>query len=454
MRWLWGLNDLLRLIHKACVPWMIKAQLRLDYLPKERLEELQWRKLQALMKIAVEQTPFYRRRFKEIGAAPEDIRTAEDFAKIPLLTRDDILQHVEEMLTRPQETLRRGVSGGSTGHPLAYYYGYANKCFRLALRQRVFTWMGVKGLRPWLYLWGVSMRSNHPRVIRPWHRFAMPDFRYGIKSLNKASLAALAGDLLKIRPAVVIGYTSILYGLALYLKENGIVLAKPPQAVISTAEMLWPEHRQLLEESYRAPAFDLYGNSENLYIAAECTARTGLHVPMDHVYVEILADGGQARLGEPGYLAVTDLDNMAMPFIRYRTEDIGSWSVSTCSCGRELPMLRALCGRDTDFIFDRAGEAYPCINLEPSLRHLAADGHAIRQFQLIQTEQGHLQVLVVPGSGKESVLSDAILQALDQLFHGQMALNLRWVESIQSEPSGKTRFAKSTLPYSMNWHKS
>ena len=84
---------------------------------------------------------------------------------------------------------------------------------------------------------------------------------------------------------------------------------------------------------------------KSIYIAAECTARTGLHVPMDHVYVEILADGGQARLGEPGYLAVMDLDNLAMPFIRYCTEDIGSWSVSTCTCGRELPMLRALHGR-------------------------------------------------------------------------------------------------------------
>ncbi len=96
---------ILRILHKAAKPLTVRAQMRLDHLPPERLRELQWGKLQAVLKAAYDRTPFYRRRFKEIGAVPEDIKSAEDLAKLPVLTRDDLLNHAEEMLTCPREEL-------------------------------------------------------------------------------------------------------------------------------------------------------------------------------------------------------------------------------------------------------------------------------------------------------------------------------------------------------------
>ena len=116
-------------------------------------------------------------------------------------------------------------------------------------------------------------------------------------------------------------------------------------------------------------------------------------------------------------------------------------------------MLKSIEGRDGDFIFDRDGIAYPGINLMRPLRPVAVGGR-IRQFQLRQMERGRLQVLAVLGSVLDPGLEDALLRGLNETFRGKMEIGLTWVESIPPEPSGKTRFVKSTIPYSTVWGES
>ena len=66
-----------------------KIQKYLDVLNKTQwlrpyeIEELQNKKLQALVKHAYENVPYYRRLFKRIGLKPDDIKTKEDLIKIP-----------------------------------------------------------------------------------------------------------------------------------------------------------------------------------------------------------------------------------------------------------------------------------------------------------------------------------------------------------------------------------
>jgi len=174
--------------------------------------------------------------------------------------------------------------------------------------------------------------------------------------------------------------------------------------------------------------------------------RQGLHLFIDHVFLEIIKQGTPAQPGEAGGIVVTDLDNYAMPFIRYRNDDVGAWSEKECPCGRNLPLLERIYGRTSDFVVDKNGVLYPGINLMRSLRPVAANGH-IRQFQIIQPEKGRIDLLAVPGASVNQSADELLLRdALKEEFSQAMDIRIYWVEDIPSEPSGKTRFIKSQAP--------
>jgi phenylacetate-CoA ligase len=111
-------------------------------------------------------------------------------------------------------------------------------------------------------------------------------------------------------------------------------------------------------------AVNFYGLSEMCGpgVAAECIeARDGLHVHEDHFLVEIVDPDTGAVLeeGAEGELVFTTLVKEAMPLLRYRTGDIGSLSLTPCSCGRTTARIRGLRGRRDDMITVRGVNVYP-----------------------------------------------------------------------------------------------
>ena len=75
--------------------------------------------------------------------------------------------------------------------------------------------------------------------------------------------------------------------------------------------------------------FETYGCREVMLIATECAAHAGLHLSMETLVVEVVVrerrNGRRARAspGELGEVVITDLTNLAMPFIRYANGDLG-----------------------------------------------------------------------------------------------------------------------------------
>ena len=65
--------------------------------PVEQIQAFQWRELQRLLEHVFRNVPYYQRKYGEAGACLEDIRSMDDFAKLPPLTRDEINTHRDEM---------------------------------------------------------------------------------------------------------------------------------------------------------------------------------------------------------------------------------------------------------------------------------------------------------------------------------------------------------------------
>jgi phenylacetate-CoA ligase len=83
-----------------------------------QLHEFQWRELQRLLTHAFRTIPYYRNRYSGAGIDVRDIRTTEDFAKLPPLTRAEGNAHREELCSEvPNGKLIAHATGGSSGVP-------------------------------------------------------------------------------------------------------------------------------------------------------------------------------------------------------------------------------------------------------------------------------------------------------------------------------------------------
>src|SRR5262249_14918161 len=212
--------------------------------------------------------------------------------------------------------------------------------------------------------------------------------------MDEAALASFARALQKKLPTLIFGHAHSVYLLAQYLKRKGepsCVSARGtlyhPKGVITTAMVLHSWQRRTIEEVFDCPVTNRYGCEEVSLIACECERHHGLHVNADSVYVEILRadDSGAltcpARPGESGSVVVTDLTNRAMPIIRYQVGDVAGLSDRACPCGRGLPLLECIEGRDADYIVTPAGELISGISLT---ENFALQVPGVAQFQIVQ----------------------------------------------------------------------
>src|SRR5262249_55637025 len=159
-----------------------------------------------------------------------------------------------------------------------------------------------------------------------------------------------------------------------------------PRAMITSAEVLTPDERDLLEEVFCCPVFNRYGCREVGVIASECPAHRGMHVMAEGLYLEIERDGRPAAPGGPGCLLLTDPLNLAMPLIRYRVGDVGSWDEGPCPCGRGLPRLKEVAGRVTDFLVGGDGRLVSGAFLSVAL---VARRTSLGRVQIEQHQAGH-----------------------------------------------------------------
>lgn len=240
----------------------------------------------------------------------------------------------------------------------------------------------------------------------------------------------------RYKPRHLITYAQAGAMFAAYCKKVGADVHF--DSIITTAEVLSPADRALIEEVFQGRVFNRYGCRELSVIASECEYHTGMHVNADALLVELeTIPGLPANLGR---VVVTDLLNRSMPLIRYEIGDLASWVNSgPCPCGRNLPRLATVEGRTTDFLRLPDGRMVS----GPSLTLVVGDMREIRQAQFVQNRPDQVRLKVVSGEGYNADTAKELERRLHSYFRDQVKLSILVVDDIPKEPSGKYRFVKT-----------
>jgi phenylacetate-CoA ligase len=416
---------------------------RSQYLPAQMLADEQWRMFKSVVTHAYDTCPYYRRKFGDAGIAPADIRSREDLDRVPTLTKEEIQEHRDELVSSkyPAQSLIADMTGGSTGSPMQFYYDKDRLESRVAALLRHNRWAGWNLGDRAAILWGAPQDMASGRLrdrIRTWiqERRLMLD----ASALSDATMADFARALIRYRPTVLHAYANTLGLFARYVRAHGIEGIRP-QGIVCSAEFLTQENRRLIEETFDSTVYNRYGCREFAVVASECEARQGLHINAESLLVEVVRDG-RSCIDEDGEIVITDLRNFAMPLIRYRIRDVGRIKRAHCTCSRGLPLMELAGGRVTDFLVATNGDRVSGIVVST---YVITNLPGIRQVQFIQNEAGAVTVNLVKGPGWSEGTMAELAARIRRYLGDDIRLQVEFRDQIPLERSGKYRFSISTL---------
>jgi phenylacetate-CoA ligase len=449
---------------------------RTQYDSLQTIRDRQFLALRAILVHAYETVPFYRERWQRIGLHPGRIHDFDSFQRVPFLTKADLRAHGRDLLSYSYTSsdLIRKKTSGSTGVSLEVCVDEDSRQFKRACVLRSDQWSGWRLGEPVAKVWGnPEFRS---RGWRGWLRNRLLEREHYLDTLHmdEAALARFVQILRKKRPTLIFGHAHSVYLLAQYLQKQvngGVVNGEwseidrnpspltthhspdtthhyRPKGIITTAMILHSWQRRSIEQVFNCPVTNRYGCEEVSLIACECERHQGLHINADSVYVEILRtdESGAltmpARPGESGSVVVTDLTNRAMPIIRYQVGDMAAFSDRICPCGRGLPLLERIEGRDADYVVTPTGRLISGISLT---ENFALQVPGVIQFQIVQERLGQFVFRLVRGPDFGADSLKRLGELVNRHFGPEVEYRCEYLESIPSEPSGKYRFCISRV---------
>ena len=411
--------------------------------PVEVLRERQQRRLSELLTLVYERNAFHRRRLDDAGVAPANVRSVDDLARLPLLTKKDIRAAGESLLTGgfAVDRLMRVKTGGSTGASLHLLLEEQISELRNACHRRCRRWTGWEVGEPVGAVWG------NPQQPADWRgrlrmQLLTPSIFLDTMSVTEQSVKDFAAEWRRVRPTLLFGHAHSIFLLAELVRRLEIRDIRP-RGVIATSMMLLPNERAVIEDVFGVRVFDFYGCEEVGMIAGECERHDGMHVNTDQLVVELVReDGRPAAPGEHGQVVVTDLLNRSFPLIRYNVEDMAEPMAGLCPCGRGLPLMRRVVGRLADFLVRRDGSRVAGVSLiENSLTRIPG----IDQLQVVQEAIDRLRLRVVPDPSFSDDARAELVRYFSETFPGAL-VQVELTPAIAQEPNGKYRFSICRIP--------
>lgn len=390
----------------------------METLPREALQRIQLLRFKKQLAYVYENSSFYRRKYKEAGLEPGDIKSLDDVARVPFTVKEELRQTQVEnppwggtLCVPPEDGVRVFQTSGTTGEPVRvllshndwfkhYYHQFMHFMYGFGISKSDIMFVPF-GYGLYIAWWGFQSALEQAGVtIVPGGAQSTKNRVRNIFDWNATVICGTPTYLLSL------GETSVRMGRPLAdSKIRKVVAAGEPGAQISST-------KKALEEYFGAECFDDIGSTEITNFGYECVAHQGTHLIESMFYPECLDLETLEPLpeGEVGEMVLTNLCTESMPLIRYRTKDLVRFNTEPCACGRTFLRLDGgVLGRADD-MFQFAGvNIYPSA-MENLIREVDDFANEYQIMVPTQTSRRHIQIRVEPV--REGMSTEKIEQAV------------------------------------------
>lgn len=387
--------------------WNEKA----ECMARSDIEELQLKKLQKTVKYAFDNIPYYNKKYSDAGLFPEDIELLSDIRKIPFTTKDDLRSSYPfgMFAVDKKKIVEIHSSSGTTGKPVVSGYTKGDLDNWSEIMARGLTRMGL----------------GENDIIQNTHGYGLFTggfgIHYGGQKIGATVVPISTGQTRRQIEIMKDFQTSCLivtpsYGLYIgeVAKEEGIKPRDIGLKAIGFGSEMWTEEmRQRLEETFDAPAFNIYGLTELMGpgVGVECIERNGLHIAEDYFIAEVIDPETTNVLGEgeKGELVLTNIEREGMPIIRFRTKDLTALHYDKCKCGRTNVRMERIAGRTDDMIKVKGVAVFPSQIEKALLKISDVEPH----YQIIVTRPDVLDEIEVKVEASADLFFDGVKEMVN-----------------------------------------
>ncbi len=366
-----------------------------------RLQELQIKALKKNVTTAYYQTTFFKEKYDAHGVHPDDIKSIEDLSKLPITTKKELMDNLEEALPKSlnkKAALFMGTSG-TTGQPIDIYKDFKWVAHLFSYFLFLLKLHKMKSIKAAF----IADINSHSTIEHRAHGFLKLFAR-------KAVILPVEKDLVKIMKQLenedvnyIATYPGVMRELAT-LKKNGMGKNLNISKIGLAGEMLDDCTREHIEEAFDCTCYSSYISTEGGPIAIECEHKN-MHVNSGSVIVEVVDQNGRlVPKGEDGRILVTCIDGgSGTPIIRYDgCADIGQMHPEICDCGLSTPIMAPIKGRVVDTIHLPDGRIYHAFAMTVPLWEIQKEHGTdfIRQYQIVQHELDKITISFIRNSEK------------------------------------------------------
>lgn len=322
-----------------------------------------------------------------------DIRSLNDITKLPILTKDMVKEHGEELLTCGKRWLVRNHTSGTTGTPLTVYEDWPalwrEQAYLYCYRKRC----GFTYGEPLVSLRGSLSRKDTSMMVHVSNTLFLSSY-----NINAETAATYHRLIERHHPKAIEGYPSSLYSLALVFKDKGMECSIP--VAFTSSETFYDYQRKVIEEVFHTQVYDHYGTTERTISLDEDFGHNG--------YFE--SPGYGIEEYHDGYIISTSLINDAFPLIRYRQDDRIILKDNP-SCKRSTdPTIERIDGRAIAYLIGKDGTEYS----DSALTFIFKEARGVRFAQFVQTKKGETALNIVADDSFTDDSKSEILRLIDE----------------------------------------
>lgn len=319
----------------------LNDNLKLDY---DTMKNKQFKEIVTVLNDAYENIPFYKYWFDLHKVNLKNIVDWKTFEeKIPILTKKDIITHIEKFEHKTIKKYGVRTTGGSTGTPLKYKFSLKDKIYAEAIYLRGLSYGGYKLGDKIVYFGGGSLVSNQKKKLSTkLYEKIFGLYVYSSYGVTDTELINILHTIQTNKIKYIRGYVSSVFLLADYALKHHINIQL--KSAFVTSEMLFENQRKRIQLAFNCDVYDNYSLYDGGVSAYEMKG-IGRIIDMERAYMEI-----DKSEGSEGRILATQFYNTVFPFIRYDTGDIGEISLEFIDKYPFRPVLSKLLGRQTEYL--------------------------------------------------------------------------------------------------------
>ena len=401
--------------------------------PVDELMSRQEMARQNLVSSVMARSAFYRRHYGAVGFELGDMGRAGWFEKLPVVTKKHLRGHFDDFIDPTErQFLKISTTGGSTGTPTKT--GYDGRVPEEVYSWRLQSWFGVSPWDDHAYVWRDTRSSHFAKLKNALLWWPTKHLKMDATFITEEGMSDFIRRYNKVKPAMLQGYVGAITQLAQFVVDRGLQVHSP-KFVWTTSAPLPDSQRKLIERAFNTPVCDQYGSCEVRWIAQQCAECGGLHVNTEHVHIEFVDDNNMpVPKGEYGRTLLTNLEDTVFPLIRYENGDRGRWLNGQCPCGRTLPMIDSVKGRESESFVLPSGKT---INGEFLTTIFDSNPDLVSGFRVVQHKDLSMTIEYIP-AGDESEIN-GLIQAFAKKFDDEVKVDAKCVQFIPHD-RGKLRF--------------